>query len=149
MPSPKLHSSPAFRHRRPIGHAHFWDRLTGRRTFLKAAAGATGATLGAGLWTPTPAQAQAAEAGADPWPIPGGFEIEGQRFHVFAPTAGLEPSSIFHFSGYFGVTEVQGAGTATTNGVTSRQYFDVDNRFMKGAYFGKDGKPRIGTFGFI
>ena len=47
---------------RHFGHAHFWERaMMSRRKFIGAAAGTTGAILGAGLWVPKLALAAGVE----------------------------------------------------------------------------------------
>ncbi len=59
---------------RHFGHAHFWERaMMSRRKFIGAAAGTTGAILGAGLWMPKLALA----AGSDPNPIVGVADVQG------------------------------------------------------------------------
>ena len=131
-----------------FGHAHFWERaMMSRRKFIGAAAGTTGAILGSGLWMPNLALA----AGSDPKPIPGGFELGGQLFHVFFLGEGNEPSTITDFKGFVGVADVQGTGTGinTRTGQHETLNFDTDMRFMQGIYIGMDGKQHSDTFGFI
>ena len=101
--------------------------MMSRRKFIGAAAGTTGAILGAGLWVPKLALA----AGSDPNPIPGGF-LPG--FHVFLLGEGNEPSTITDFKGFVGVADVQGTGTAinTRTGFHETLHYDTDVRFMQG-----------------
>src|ERR1700716_3378039 len=59
---------------RPIGHPHFWQRALSRRQFFGAAAGATGAAVGAPLLLPTLALADDDDekvTSSPPRPIPG------------------------------------------------------------------------------
>jgi hypothetical protein len=117
------------------------------------ATGAAGAALGASLGLPAVAGAQADPAA--PRPIPGGLELEGQRFHVFAPSLlgppDAEPSTITDFSGFVGLAFVRGTGMGrdTATGATRPLLFDVDMRFMDGLYVAADGRQRRGTFGFV
>lgn len=133
------------------GHTHFWERaMLSRRQFMATAAGATGVVLASGLWMPGIALAD----NAAPKPIPGGIQPFGpgtEVFHVFPIAPGVELSTITDFHGAIGGAEVQGTGTATnTNtGATSSLVFDVDMRFMQGAYIGMDGETHRGTFSFI
>jgi hypothetical protein len=121
----------------------------GRRDFIRGAAGAGGAAVGAGLLT-------APTASADPGPhrhlstaaarhIPGGFQLTpgGELFHVFLPGTG-EPSTITDFKGVVGATIIDGRGT----GANSAHAFEVDIRFMDGTFIGLNGKRSVGTFGF-
>jgi hypothetical protein len=121
---------------------HGWERAVSRRGFMKAAAGVTGAVLGADLWLPALAQADA--AGGTPKPIP---EAGIGPFHVFFPVPNVEPITITDFNGFIGVAHNQGMATNTTTG--ERLIYDTDMRFMDGVYRGTDGKTHQGTFGFI
>src|SRR5438093_5683132 len=104
----RLHSG-----RARIGHAHFWERAMSRRQFVKTATGAAGIALGAGLLKPEFAHATRPGV-SDPRPIPGGIQIPGLGFfHVFAPEAGEEPSTITDFNGSVGVAHIMGEGTGT------------------------------------
>src|SRR5713226_3249352 len=105
-----------------------------RRQFIGAAAGATGAVLGLGSGLVLPRLALA--AGSDPNPIPGGFVLGGQLFHVFFLGEGNEPSTITDFKGFVGVADVQGTGTGinTRTGFHETLHYDTDVRFMQGTY---------------
>ena len=126
-----------------------------RRQFIQAGAGLTGAALSAGLWTP----ALAAEASANPKPIPGGtvlgplvgFPSDTRLFHFYFPKFGQEVATITDFNGVVAAAEIQGSGTGknTSTGVNSTLYFDADMRFVQGNYRGVDGKIHNNTFGFI
>jgi hypothetical protein len=134
-----------------IGHAHFWERaMMSRRRFIGTALGTTGVVLSSGFWMPATALA----SGSAPKPIPGGLQPFGpgtEVFHVFLPGRGTEPSTIFDFDGSIGIAEIQGTGTGTNTatGHTTSLLFDVDMRFMKGAYIGADQEKHHGTFSFI
>ena len=133
-----------------VGHTHFWERaLLSRRQFMLTAAGTTGAILSSGLWMPGSALAWSSA----PQPIPGGFPAFGKFFHVdpTSPGPDTENSTIFDFHGSIGAAHLQGtgAGTNTQTGNTSSLLFDVDMRFMQGAYVGLDGKTHTGTFSLI
>lgn len=136
---------------RHVGHAHFWERAAlSRRQFMETAAGATGVVLVSGFWMPGRVLAD----NAAPRPIPGGIQPFGpgtELFHVFPIAPGVELSTITDFHGSIGGAEVQGTGTATNTdtGATSSLLFDVDMRFMQGAYVGIDGETHRGTFSFI
>jgi Rieske Fe-S protein len=133
---------------RPLGHAHFAERVLSRRSFLGRSAGVAGAALTSAAWMPALAQADRSPATAAPTPIPPNPNLFG--FRVNFPVEGNEPSTIFDLNGFIGVTEIQGTGTATlADGSTQRLFFDVDNRFMTGEYVGLDGRLHHGTFGFV
>ena len=102
----------------------------------------------------------AQEAGAaNPKPVPPGFEMEGQKFHVYLNEPGNEPSTIWDFRGLVAINHLQGEGTVIRGGpngglatpTTSgdRIGYDADMRIMKGQYIGEDGQAHEGTFGFI
>jgi hypothetical protein len=129
-----------------LGHAHFLERAMSRGRFLGAAGGA----VAAALWGEAIARAA---NGLDrlPKPIPGGFEFNGQLFHVFAPGLGNEPLTATDFRGRFGIARIDGAGDATNTrtGETFRRLFDVDVRFFRGVYLDRRGRRQFGTFGFV
>lgn len=119
-----------------------WERGVSRSVFMKAAAGVTGAVVGADFWLP--ALVRAETTGGTPVPIP----VAGiGPFHVFFPVHGVEPNTISNFNGFIGVAHNQGMATNTTTG--ERLLYDTDMRFMDGVYKGTDGRTRHGTFGFI
>ena len=63
------------------------QRTLSRRRLLKAAAGlSAGAMMAAGM--SLSASADSHINGSDPQPIPGGFELGGQFFHVYLPVPG-------------------------------------------------------------
>ncbi len=110
---------------------------------------AAGGLLSAGLWLP--ARAQASVTGPDaPKPVPGGTTLPTANgdvlFHFFLPGSNNDPSLITDFVGNVGLANVDGTGKGSDN-VTYN--FDVDIRFMQGLYFGVDGRPHQGTFGFF
>ena len=120
------------------GHAHFWERAFSRRQVLTTAAAGTAVALGTGLFSPEVVSARGAFVA--PRPIPETI-FPNAPFHVLDP-GGEEPSTITDFNGFVGATELQGTGT---DGLL----FDVDMRFMQGAYVGVDGKVHHDTFGFV
>ena len=139
------------RHR---GHTHVSMALS-RRQFLGTVAGAAGLLLSWSLLSPA-----RAAACADPSPIPGGFPALGHFYHILAPghpvfgTLGPDkedPSTITDFNGHIGLAYVVGMGTHTdkVTGDVSDLPYEVDLRFMKGEYVGKDGKQHHGAFALI
>jgi hypothetical protein len=126
-----------------------------RRQFIRTAAVGAGVAAGSGLWGPLlrPALAAGGTGGLLPRHVHGGLRPFGpgtRVFHVFLPGAGSEPSTITDFDGVVGLASAKGSGTATNGkGEKSTRPFDVDLRFMKGRYIGRDGKEHHGTFGFI
>ena len=143
------------------GHAHFWERALSRRRFMQGTSSAAAGMLllGSSRWMP----ASAAVPGNTPKPIPGGFTASGvgcsssspEIFHNFGPNVFDPPdtdrSGIFDFKGDIGYAIIDGTGTGrnTTTGATRPLAFDVDLRFMQGAYIGVNGKRREGTFCLI
>jgi len=135
---------------RPAGHDHFWDRAISRRSFIRGSAALTGMALAATA-LPVGVAGAAPASAAPPWPkpIPGGLDLSefgGPLIHIYPPAPGQELITITDFNGAFGAAEIQGLGT-DTDGAT--RAFDVDMRFMQGAYVGTDGRRAEGTFGFI
>lgn len=135
---------------RPPGMSrHMLRHELSRRAFLRGAAGATGAAVGASVLGGLPALAAPPGTG-EPLPIPGGIVFGERLFHVFLPGPGAEPSTITDFNGFTGVAVVQGGWTATgspTDGISSGVW-ESDMRFMKGLFVGSDGLRRQGTFAF-
>ena len=130
-------------------HEHLGRRAFSRRGFLNGAGVAAAALAGIAVASPTRMLA-AKPTNAAPNPIPDGFAINGQTFHVHAFGPGQEPATITDFDGFVGVADVQGNGTAThADNSTETLLFDTDMRFMKGVYVGQDGAVHKGTFGFI
>ena len=86
-------------------------------------------------------------------PIPGGLDLTtfgyvptGADVHFLLPGIGFEMSTITDFNGVVGGSETRG----TAHGSDGSSYtFDCDMRFMEGLYVGLDGRPHIGSFGFI
>jgi hypothetical protein len=118
---------------------------------LQSGAVAAGTLAGAGAFNV--ASAFGAN-GADPKPIPGGFDENFNPvptgpvlFHALPP--GVIPgflaegSTITDFNGVVAACDVQGTAN---NG---EYFFDCDMRFMDGLYAGEDGKLRQGSFGFV
>lgn len=140
------------------GQAQLHDCAFTRRQFMGAAAGAAGLALGSGFFS-------SAFAGdcADPRPIPGGNQLlfpDPRVFHIFLPgypffpindPATNDPSVITDFVGQVGLSYVRGMGTHTdlTTGAVSHLPFEVDLRFMKGAFVGLDGRLHHGAFALI
>jgi hypothetical protein len=132
------------------GHEHFWERAGERGVtrggFLTKSAGAVGAA--AGLAALSPGTALGA---TDTRPVPPFPEI----LHVEAPGVATlddsEPITVTDFNGNIGYAVIDGSGTGrdTATGATKTYSFNVDMRFMKGAYVAEDGRVRQGTFGFI
>jgi len=133
----------------PHRHEHFGRSAFSRRGFLNGA-GVTAAAM-AGAAAVSPARMLAAKpVNAAPNPIPNGFVVGGQQFHVYIFGPGQEPATIGDFNGFVGVADVQGTGTATNpDGSIETLLFDTDMRFMKGVYVGQDGAVHKGTFGFV
>jgi hypothetical protein len=130
-----------------LGHSHYWERAISRRALLSRSAGVAGALLTSGAWLPALARAGSATTSATPTPIPGNPALGG--LHINLPGEDAEPSTIFDFNGFAGITEVGGTGTLTMpDGSTQAAFFDVDNRFMKGEFVGADGRLHHGTFAF-
>ena len=130
-------------------HEHSGRGAFSRRGFLNGAGVAAAAMAGAAVASPTRMLA-AKPVDATPKPIPNGFVVGPQQFHVYIFGPGQEPSTIGDFNGFVGVADVQGTGTATNpDGSTETLLFDTDMRFMKGVYVGQDGAVHKGTFGFV
>jgi hypothetical protein len=141
-----------------LGHGH-WRvrrRALSRRQAIQAAGGLVLAGFAAGGGRRAFAQDA---SGADPKPIPPGFELNGQHFHVYLNEPGNEPSTITDFRGLVAINHLQGEGTiirggpngglATPTTTGDRIGYDVDMRIMKGTYIGEDGQAHEGAFGFI
>ena len=122
-----------------------------RRQLLQRSAVALGGAAGVGLLDPSPVFGSSAVAA--PRPIPGGFDETFTKLvpidpfvHVLPPGIGFEMSTITDFIGVVGGSETRG----TAHGSDKTTYsFDCDMRFMQGLYVASDGRPRIGSFGFI
>ena len=123
-------------------------RMSRGQAFRRGAA-AVGAVGAVGLLDAAPAFAR---WGAQPRPIPGGFDesfnlVPKDPFiHVLPPAFGIEPSTITDFHGVIAAGEVRGRARGSDG---SRYSFDCDRRFMRGEYVGTDGRRRIGSFGFV
>jgi hypothetical protein len=138
------------------GHRSFRHRAHSRRRFIQAAGGLAFAGLATTRGTRTFAQDA---GGANPKPIPAGFEIEGQVFHAYDYIPGNEPSTIGDFRGLVAINHLSGEGTvirggpngglATPTATGDRLVYDTDMRIMKGQYIGEDGQEHEGTFGFV
>jgi hypothetical protein len=130
-----------------------WQSDLPRRRFIRAAAGATGLALGSGLWGPLLGHAHASGSTL-PRHIRGGIRPFGpgtKLYHVFLPGPGAEPATIRDFRGHVGVAAAKGFGTGvhTATGTKVKLAYDVDLRFFKGHYVGRDGNTHHGTFGFV
>jgi hypothetical protein len=134
---------------RGVPASHHARHAVPRRTFIADAAGVAGGVLGAGLLWPDVGRA-AKPSNAAPKPTTNVTTINGQSFHVTFFGPGVDPSSLTDVSGFVGVADVQGTGTATyVDGSTETLLFDTDMRFMKGVCVGQDGAVHKGTFGFV
>jgi hypothetical protein len=133
--------------------SHHARHLLSRRAFVGgAAAGVTGAALGANLLWPATGWASPAGSGggAAPKPTTNITTVGGVDFHFTFFGADIDPTSITDFTGLVGVADVQGTGTGTNpDGSTESLLFDSDMRFMKGRYIGKDGAVHRGAFEFV
>jgi len=137
----------------PDGLGRFLDGVvtdrTSRAQVLRRGAVAVGTLSAVGLLDAGPALAS---WGAQPKPIPGGFDqsftpVPTDPFiHVLPPAVGFEMSTITDFRGVVVATEVQGEARGSDG---STYTFDADMRFMRGHYIGRDGRKRWGTFGFV
>ena len=137
----------------PGGLEPLFDRAvtgrTSRAAVLRRGALAVGALSGLGLLEAGPVFAS---SGAQPKPIPGGFDqnfnpVPKDPFiHVLPPAVGFEMATITDFRGVIAATEVQGKARGSDG---SAYTFDADMRFMRGHYVGRDGRKRWGTFGFV
>jgi hypothetical protein len=133
---------------RQVYAAKLRERLWSRRRFLRRAAGAAGAVLGAQLFLPGLARADH-DDDVFPTPIPETLVLGGTPFHVVGlgpADQGNEPSVITDFKGFVGVAGGGGTGT-DENGDALTLSFDY--RFMKGEYVGVDGRRHQGAFAFI
>jgi len=125
-----------------------------RRHLLRNGAVAAGVLVGSGAYNV--ASAFGAD-GADPKPIPGGFDTSfnfvthDPFFHALPPGVGTdatgktlaEGSTITDFNGVVAAADINGTAN---NGA---YFFDCDMRFMDGLYVGEDSKLRQGSFGFV
>ena len=119
---------------------------------MKTGAGvlAAGALLGRQFLRPPVAYA----AGTDPIPVPGSPMLA--PFHVWAPifvdSIDAEPATITDFNGVVGIAYVSGMvrrRNLLTNHVDTLPFLDADMRFMQGTYVARDGRRRVGSFGFV
>jgi hypothetical protein len=120
-----------------------------RGEVLKRGAAVAGAISAFGLLDGRPAFAW---GGADPRPIPGGFDENFNMvprhplIHILPPALGFEMSTITNFQGVIAGCEIQGRARGSDG---STYTFDTDMRFMQGTYVGMDGRRRTGSFGFV
>ena len=133
----------------PSVHHHEGGFRMSRGEALRRGAAAMGAVSAFGLLD---AGSALARGGADPRPIPGGFDanfnpVPSHPFiHVLPPAIGFEMSTITDFKGVIAAAEIQG----TAHGSDGTHYtFDTDMRFMTGTYVAMDGRTRRGSFGFV
>jgi hypothetical protein len=137
----------------PDGLEGLWGRVvtdrTSRGQVLRRGAVAVGALSGLGLLEAGPALAW---SGAQPKPIPGGFDQnfnivpKNPFIHILPPAVGFEMATITDFDGVVAATEIQGTARGSDGSTFT---FDTDMRFMRGHYVGRDGRKRWGTFGFV
>jgi hypothetical protein len=142
----------------PVGHDHFWERLSRRQLLGRTAGVAAVAAAGSRLSWPAVASADSAAA---PRPIPGGTTIDGLgKFHFYFPTspnpAGSKDtirggngdlSTITDFNGFVGAGEWGGGTGEDQNGRTL--FWAADVRFMDGRYKGLDGRRHEAAFAFV
>jgi hypothetical protein len=120
-----------------------------RRQLLGRSAVALGGITATGLLDPSSVLGSTAA----PRPIPGGLDLPtfgfvptGADVHFLLPGIGFEMATITDFNGVVGGSETRG----TARGSDGSSYtFDCDMRFMEGLYVGLDGRPHLGSFGFI
>jgi hypothetical protein len=145
-------------------------QIVSRRRFFGISAGAAGALVGSGLWTPAGGDAGPAPGRGAPDPIPHITRVPiapCEPLHFFfpgnveggpAPTdptgpqpGGRDPSTLFNFDGVIGVADLDltGTGTDTTTGDSAPYAFHTDMRFMAGKFVTTDGRVRRGAFAFI
>src|SRR6476660_9613082 len=137
----------------PDRYAAIFERAAAGRTsrgqVLRRGATAVGVLSGVGLLNAGPVWAW---GGAQPRPIPGGFDenfnpVPDHPFiHVLPPALGFEMSTITDFRGRIAAGETQGTARGSDGSTYS---FDTDMRFMEGTYIGRDGRRRSGSFGFV
>jgi len=121
-----------------------------RRQALRRGAMAVGGAAGLGLLDPSGVLGKTTAA---PRPIPGGLDLTtlmyvptGADIHCLLPCIGFEMATVTDFNGVVGGSETRG----TAHGSDGTSYtFDCDMRFMEGLYVGLDGRPHLGSFGFI
>jgi hypothetical protein len=141
----------------PVGHDHFWERALTRAQALRGA-GATAAALAAAGAAPDLARAfrggHLPHGKELPRHVRGGIQPFGpgtRVFHIFLPGHRAEPLTITDFHGVVGIAEVQGHGRGRNlgTGKTRRLLYDVDLRFFKGTYVGRDEKVHHAAFSFV
>ena len=116
---------------------------------LRRGAAAVGAVGAVGLMDAAPALAW---WGAQPRPIPGGFDenfnlVPKHPFiHVLPPAMGFEMATITDFRGRSSPARRREPRCGSDGSTYS---FDTDMRFMQGTYVGRDGRTRVGSFGFV
>jgi len=135
---------------------HSLPRIWSRRQFLQAAAGASTAGLALGIGLLRTESVEAAPGIGQVLPIPGGLELFGQQFHVFAPPIAegpdSDPASVTNFQGAAAIAFISGSVTRTnrkTGEARELPFLFNDMRFMQGVFRGRDGHVRDGTFAFI
>jgi hypothetical protein len=121
-----------------------------RRQLLGRSAAALGAVTAMGLGDPSSVLGSTTAA---PRPIPGGLDLTtfqyvptGADVHFLLPGIGFEMATITDFNGVVGGSETRGKAHGSDG---SSYTFDCDMRFMEGLYVGLDGRPHLGSFGFI
>jgi hypothetical protein len=152
-------------------------RTVSRRKFFGASAGAAGAVLGSGFWTPARSDGDRdGELGNRDEPCPAADPIPHifipppapcERVHFFFPgpvegtpfptdptgahPGGRDPSTIFNFDGVIGEADLNlsGTGTDTTTGASADYEFHTDMRFMMGRFVATDGRVHKSAFAFI
>jgi|SRR5690348_1236961 hypothetical protein len=123
-----------------------------RLSRAQALRGATAAAVVVGGVSAVDVAPAVASWRAQPRPIPGGLSASFKPvphhpfIHVLPPAVGFEMSTITDFRGVIAAGEIQGEARGSDGSAYS---FDADMRFMRGQYVGRDGRRRVGSFGFV
>jgi hypothetical protein len=98
---------------------------------------------------PQMAQAAVPTAGL-PTPIPGGFHLFGNFYHIFTPpavkTASADPNAITDFKGVVALADMTGQGK---DGAGTTFDFGADMRIYKGVFADSTGHHHDGAFAFV
>jgi hypothetical protein len=98
---------------------------------------------------PQMAQAAVPTAGL-PTPIPGGFHLFGNFYHIFTPpavkTASADPNAITDFKGVVALADMTGQGK---DGAGTTFDFGADMRIYKGVFADSTGQHHDGAFAFV
>jgi hypothetical protein len=98
---------------------------------------------------PQMAQAAVPTAGL-PTPIPGGFDLFGNSYHIFTPppvkNGTGDPIAINDFKGVVALADITGQGK---DGAGTTLDFGADLRIMKGVFADSSGRHHDGAFAFV